>query len=300
LISINAIRLPPSQVSCVAGVWHRGTDDMTIAHFAYRVGGSGNTPRESPQGATVARYEHDLAKQERRLREALAREEALLRRNDELIQQRQLLRKLLAWQESTAERFANLTPRQHQILELVLAGHPSKNIAADLGVSRRTVENHRASIMKKTGAKSLPALARLAIAAASNSAEASQNAPPDDREFAGMLADRQMPKRPPRRSGTWFCRSVAAITRAPKTTSSTIPARGFFPLGHATANGDRAMLQLILIVVLILVVLSFFGGYSGYVPPHFGYGGGGLGIIVLIVFARAAVAVTGYGRGGGP
>jgi two-component system CheB/CheR fusion protein len=61
-----------------------------------------------------------------------------------------------------------LTPRQHQIMEMVLAGHPSKNIAADLGVSQRTVENHRAAIMKKTGAKSLPALARLAVAAASN------------------------------------------------------------------------------------------------------------------------------------
>ncbi len=53
-------------------------------------------------------------------------------------------------------------------MEMVLAGHPSKNIAADLSISRRTVESHRASIMKKMGAKSLPALARLALAAASD------------------------------------------------------------------------------------------------------------------------------------
>jgi DNA-binding NarL/FixJ family response regulator len=43
---------------------------------------------------------------------------------------------------------------------------PSKNIASDLGISQRTVENHRASIMKKAGVRSLPALARLALAAA--------------------------------------------------------------------------------------------------------------------------------------
>jgi two-component system CheB/CheR fusion protein len=53
-------------------------------------------------------------------------------------------------------------------LELVLAGHPSKYIAADFGIGQRTVENHRAAIMKKTGTKSLPALARLALAAAWN------------------------------------------------------------------------------------------------------------------------------------
>jgi DNA-binding CsgD family transcriptional regulator len=58
-----------------------------------------------------------------------------------------------------------LTRRQHQVLGHVLAGHPSKNIAADLGISQRTVENHRAAIMARTGATSLPALARLAIGA---------------------------------------------------------------------------------------------------------------------------------------
>ena len=76
--------------------------------------------------------------------------------------------KFLAWQEAAANHIADLTPRQRQIMDMVLAGNPSKNIAADLGISQRTVENHRASIMTKTGVKSLPELARLALAAARN------------------------------------------------------------------------------------------------------------------------------------
>jgi two-component system CheB/CheR fusion protein len=73
--------------------------------------------------------------------------------------------KRVAWREDAARHVADLTPRQRQIMRFVLAGHPSKNIAADLGISQRTVENHRASIMRKTGSASLPALARLALAA---------------------------------------------------------------------------------------------------------------------------------------
>jgi two-component system, chemotaxis family, CheB/CheR fusion protein len=73
--------------------------------------------------------------------------------------------KLSECQEKAALRVASLTARQRQILDLVLAGHPSKNIAADLGISQRTVDNHRAAIMRKTGSKSLPALIRTALAA---------------------------------------------------------------------------------------------------------------------------------------
>jgi two-component system CheB/CheR fusion protein len=88
--------------------------------------------------------------------------------------------KLSAWREDAASHVAGLTPRQHQIMALVLAGHPSKNIAADLGISQRTVENHRATIMKKTGSKSVPALARLALAASWNDTDEpdAQRGPP--------------------------------------------------------------------------------------------------------------------------
>ena len=70
-----------------------------------------------------------------------------------------------AWRQLAALQVSSLTMRQRQIMELVLAGSASKKIAMQLGISQRTVENHRASIMQRTGATSLPALARLALAA---------------------------------------------------------------------------------------------------------------------------------------
>jgi FixJ family two-component response regulator len=70
----------------------------------------------------------------------------------------------IASREKAVHCLQSLTRRQKQIMAMVLEGHPSKIIAADLGISQRTVENHRAAIMKKTGSRSLPALARLAMA----------------------------------------------------------------------------------------------------------------------------------------
>jgi two-component system CheB/CheR fusion protein len=79
--------------------------------------------------------------------------------------------KVLESRELAASHLSGLTPRQVQVMELVLFGHPNKNIAADLGISQRTVENHRGRIMKRTGSKSLPALARLALIAAGGDTE---------------------------------------------------------------------------------------------------------------------------------
>ncbi len=143
---------------------------MTLQNLARRTDAPAHTLFEGVEPRTAASYERELANRDKRLREALAREEALRHRNDELIQHEEVLRQLLASREDAADRVASLTPRERQIMELVLAGHPSKNIAADLGINQRTVENHRAAIMHKTGSKSLPALARLALAAAWSSA----------------------------------------------------------------------------------------------------------------------------------
>jgi two-component system CheB/CheR fusion protein len=76
--------------------------------------------------------------------------------------------KLVAVRHVASGKIAALTQRQREIMDRVLAGHPNKNIAADLGISQRTVENHRAAIMTRTGVKSLPELARLAVSAASD------------------------------------------------------------------------------------------------------------------------------------
>ncbi|MFL0670790.1 MAG: CheR family methyltransferase [Erythrobacter sp.] len=65
----------------------------------------------------------------------------------------------------TAKRLAALTPRQQAVLDLVLAGEPSKNIAADLGISRRTVESHRAQIMHRLDVRTIPDLVRLVLSA---------------------------------------------------------------------------------------------------------------------------------------
>lgn len=93
-------------------------------------------------------------------------QDELLASVEQALEQSRDASKLAARRDSAAGQLVGLTSRQHQIMELVLAGHPSKNIAARcFGISQRTVENHRALIMKKTGAKSLPALARLALAA---------------------------------------------------------------------------------------------------------------------------------------
>ncbi len=66
---------------------------------------------------------------------------------------------------AAARRFESLTPREKEVLDCILAGQPNKNIAADLGISQRTVESHRASVMQKSGCRSLPELVRLAFTA---------------------------------------------------------------------------------------------------------------------------------------
>lgn len=69
------------------------------------------------------------------------------------------------WRDSriAAELMAKLSPREATVLSALARGQTSKDIARALGVSPRTVEVHRASIMRRTGSPSLAALLRMSI-----------------------------------------------------------------------------------------------------------------------------------------
>jgi FixJ family two-component response regulator len=65
--------------------------------------------------------------------------------------------------EAFAQRLQRLSPREREVMELVVGGHPNKVIAHRLGIALRTVEIHRARIMEKTGARNLSDLVRMVV-----------------------------------------------------------------------------------------------------------------------------------------
>jgi len=73
--------------------------------------------------------------------------------------------------EQAGQRVARLTPRERQVFTLVAAGKLNKVIAAELNLSSRTVEIHRARVMEKTQARSLSELVRIAVALEGASAD---------------------------------------------------------------------------------------------------------------------------------
>ncbi len=88
-------------------------------------------------------------------------ENILLERIQEAIRLDQSNRKALDKQANAESRLASLTPREDEIMWLIVAGKANKEIAAELDLSHRTVESHRGRIMEKTGARSLPDLVEL-------------------------------------------------------------------------------------------------------------------------------------------
>lgn len=67
--------------------------------------------------------------------------------------------------EEARVRLQALTPRERDVLEGLVRGHPNKTIAYDLEISPRTVEIHRANLMSKLGVASLSEALRIAFAA---------------------------------------------------------------------------------------------------------------------------------------
>jgi two-component system, LuxR family, response regulator FixJ len=78
-----------------------------------------------------------------------------------------------ATEEAEAQvRIGVLTPREKEVLDGLARGYPNKTIAYDLGVSSRTVEVHRASLMSKLAVRSLSDALRIAFAAGLGRSEA--------------------------------------------------------------------------------------------------------------------------------
>lgn len=66
--------------------------------------------------------------------------------------------------EALAARRERLTPRESQVMDLVVQGRLNKQIASELGLSPKTVEVHRSHVMDKMEAPTLAALVRMAVA----------------------------------------------------------------------------------------------------------------------------------------
>jgi two-component system response regulator FixJ len=70
---------------------------------------------------------------------------------------------VMAQRSAIEQRLAKLSARERQVLDGLIAGHPNKTIAYDLGISPRTIEIYRANVMTKMEAQSLSELVRMAI-----------------------------------------------------------------------------------------------------------------------------------------
>ena len=64
---------------------------------------------------------------------------------------------------ANARRLAQLTPREREVMALIVAGRHNREVAELLGISARTVEVHKARIMQKLGVDGVPDLVRLSL-----------------------------------------------------------------------------------------------------------------------------------------
>ncbi len=89
--------------------------------------------------------------------------EALLARVREALELAVRRREELARRRRARELLAGLSPREREVLRLVVQGRLTKQVAAELGISVRTAEVHRARLLHKLGVSSTPEMVRLAL-----------------------------------------------------------------------------------------------------------------------------------------
>ncbi len=91
------------------------------------------------------------------------RDQVLLDRIQQAIERDASARQREAVRSSIQQRLETLTPRESEVLDKVLEGKTNKEIAADLGISVRAVESHRARVMERTEADSVAELVRMVL-----------------------------------------------------------------------------------------------------------------------------------------
>jgi len=91
------------------------------------------------------------------------RDQDLLDRINAALEQDELNRRTLEQREDLRRRAESLTPREREVMSLVVDGRANKVIAIDLGLSERTIEIHRAKVMEKMGARSIAHLVKMSL-----------------------------------------------------------------------------------------------------------------------------------------
>lgn len=93
------------------------------------------------------------------------REEDLLAKINTALKMDAEQQESLKYKEKLQEKIASLTPRELEIMEMMIEGNANKVIAIELNISQRTVEIHRSRVMQKMGTHSLAQLVQMVLAA---------------------------------------------------------------------------------------------------------------------------------------